>query len=352
MQKSELGERRKLKSKYTAKDMLSQQEVSDIINTCHHPRDKCLIALSYDAALRPHEAIKLRIGDISFHDRYAQVVVPEDTKTGSRSMPITFAFPYVRDWINNHPLKHMPDAYLFVRYSGTIRSQNSKYRYLPHMGYHNFYQLLLKIKKNPPPKLLKRYWNPYVFRHSKLTELANVLTDQQLKSFAGWTPDSDMPGIYIHLSAKDINPTLLAHYGIAKKTEKTSPSTSECGRCKHVNPIDAKFCQCGFVLNTEGFEELKQKEIERDKEIKDLKKNMSNMAQSYELAMDCLMEKSRLKSLLRLGEIDTEDYWAQLGAAERKLYEKQKALSLDLKLLWDVRKNEKRLSLNEEPEDW
>ncbi len=41
-----------------------------------------MIALQYDAALRPHELLKLRLNDISFHEKYAQVTVPEDPKTG------------------------------------------------------------------------------------------------------------------------------------------------------------------------------------------------------------------------------------------------------------------------------
>lgn len=46
---------------------------------------------------------------------------------------------------------------------------------------------------------------PYLFRHSRITELANRLTELQLKKFAGWEYDSAMVRNYTHLDVSDLD---------------------------------------------------------------------------------------------------------------------------------------------------
>ena len=89
---------------YTPSDMFSDQDVLELIKTCDHPHDKCLVALLYEA-LRPHEALKLKVGDVTFNDKYAQITIPNETKTGIRTIPIIFSFPYLRNWLNNHAVR-------------------------------------------------------------------------------------------------------------------------------------------------------------------------------------------------------------------------------------------------------
>ncbi len=55
----------------------------------------------------------------------------------------------------------------------------------------------------------------HLFRHSRLTELAKELPEQVLKKIAGWVPDSDMAQVYLHLSQRDVEESLLSRvYGI------------------------------------------------------------------------------------------------------------------------------------------
>ncbi len=81
MRKQALKEVQKLHN-YTPNDMFKQTDILELINELSHPRDKAMVALQYDGALRPHELLKLRLNDIMFHEKYAQVTVAEDTKTG------------------------------------------------------------------------------------------------------------------------------------------------------------------------------------------------------------------------------------------------------------------------------
>ena len=49
---------------YKPNDIWSQEEVLHVIKSLDHPRDKALIAILYDAALRPHELLKLSVVDV------------------------------------------------------------------------------------------------------------------------------------------------------------------------------------------------------------------------------------------------------------------------------------------------
>jgi len=50
--------------------------------------------------------------------------------------------------------------------------------------------------------------------------LAKILTEQELKVFAGWVQSSKMAGTYVRLSARDTDEAILGKvYGI-KKEEK------------------------------------------------------------------------------------------------------------------------------------
>ena len=70
--------------------------------------------ISRDTACRPNEILGLRMKDVVFkmaNDRqYAEVIV--NGKTGSRSVPLINSIPYVKDWIDDHPQRTNPNAYL------------------------------------------------------------------------------------------------------------------------------------------------------------------------------------------------------------------------------------------------
>ena len=60
-----------------------------------------------------------------------------------------------------------------------------------------------------------RHTYPHMLRHTRLTELAAAgIGEYVLKSFAGWTPDSDMAARYIHFSGRTHIPAILRLEGV------------------------------------------------------------------------------------------------------------------------------------------
>ena len=54
----------------------------------------------------------LRIKHIRLRENYGEGEIPHEAKTGSGPILLTLSFPYVRDWLNEHPFKNEPNASL------------------------------------------------------------------------------------------------------------------------------------------------------------------------------------------------------------------------------------------------
>jgi integrase/recombinase XerD len=43
-------------------------------------------------------------------EKYIEGEIPYEAKTGTGPILLTSSFPYVRDWLNEHPFKNKPNA--------------------------------------------------------------------------------------------------------------------------------------------------------------------------------------------------------------------------------------------------
>jgi len=74
--------------------------------------------MASDMSARPHEILNLKIKDISFKQgeegiQYAEVFVAGKTK--SRTLPLIFSIPYVKDWLQDvHKIRALFDSYAYI----------------------------------------------------------------------------------------------------------------------------------------------------------------------------------------------------------------------------------------------
>ena len=166
--------------------------------------------MSRDSAARPHELLKLRIKDVMFKvtpdkKQYAEILV--NGKTGTRHIPLIDSIPHIKDWISQHPQGGNPNSILLC---GLGKSLN---RVIHVRSLHRIYEdyrdklFSIKLLENPNVlpedkqkirELLKKPWNPYIRRHSSLTEKSTILKEHTLRQFAGWSPGSNMHLKYLH----------------------------------------------------------------------------------------------------------------------------------------------------------
>ena len=99
-------------SPYLESELWEKKEIISIIQYEPYLRNKATIMLMWDLNARPHEITLLKIKHIRLKERYGEGEVPHEAKTGSGPILLTASFPYVRDWLNEHPFKNQPNARL------------------------------------------------------------------------------------------------------------------------------------------------------------------------------------------------------------------------------------------------
>jgi hypothetical protein len=148
------------------------------------------------------------------------------------------SIPYMARWLDDHPDKDNPEAYLFV---------NSKGKKLTRGG------VVFKCLKYADRAAITKPVNPHWFRHSRLTEVAQIYNESELREFAGWTRTSQMPARYIHESREIMAAKLKKRAGLEVEEDifedKLKPKV--CTYCGHTNEADNNFCgKCSNPLDT------------------------------------------------------------------------------------------------------
>jgi integrase/recombinase XerD len=76
-------------------------------------RDEILSIIKYEPHTRNRPCISLlKIKHIRLKEKYGEGEVPHEAKTGTGPVLLTCSFPYVRDWLNEHPFRNESNARL------------------------------------------------------------------------------------------------------------------------------------------------------------------------------------------------------------------------------------------------
>ncbi|MDV3277096.1 MAG: tyrosine-type recombinase/integrase [Nitrososphaerales archaeon] len=217
-------------------DILTDEELWKIFGVCQNLRDRAMSYTMYEVGPRPAEFLKLRKNDVMFDD-YGAIVYLRKTKTVSRPVRVINAAPLLANWIENHPVPER-DAPLWIDQSRNTRNTAIKWT-----------GLIKIVKRWRESAKIEKTVTPYVFRHTRATHLAKIMTEAQLCLVFGWKIGSKMPRMYIHLSGKDVDETLLKAYGLRKEQQEEVKAPKRCVRCGTLCEADAETCRrCGMAL--------------------------------------------------------------------------------------------------------
>ena len=243
-------------SRITPEALLSKEDFEAIVKATDNPRDKALVYVLFEAALRPGELLGMTVGSVEFKDKYCLITV--NGKTGIKSIPLVSSFMPLLRWLKEHPDRDNPNAPLWCSLSTNYKGGRLSYRH--------FRLLIKRLAKKA--ELKKDVW-PYLFRHSMLTNLAKVFTEARLEQFAGWVHGSEMSRRYVHFSARDLEDAVLELHGLKKPDDSGGLlRLVECPRCGAQNSPGTVYCSlCGFVLDKEMVIELNEREREKDEEV-------------------------------------------------------------------------------------
>jgi len=214
-------------SAYSESDIWDLEELKILIKYEPFKRNKAAIALMWDLNARNHEVTMLKIKHVRLKERYGEGEIPYQAKTGSGPILLTFSFPYVRDWLNEHPFRNTPAARLICNLNNgapinpealwTVMSQlKARIRRLIDAGTitdeaeREELRILLTTKK----------FNPYCLRHSSISHDSDYLPDYALKKKVRWSMNSKQPSRYIKSRmGNDLKQKILVQNGIIPERE-------------------------------------------------------------------------------------------------------------------------------------
>ncbi|PWU80591.1 MAG: hypothetical protein DLM72_11405 [Candidatus Nitrosopolaris wilkensis] len=154
--------------------------------------------------------------------------------------------------------------------------------------------------------LLIKPWNPYIRRHTALTEKSlNPKISHILNQHAEWVQGSSMSQKYLHYFGNESSESILEEYGIVPTNRKQSDilKPKQCPQCNEPNQPDGKFCaKCRMVLKYDGYVETLEKEKVKDlelsklgdrvTELEEIKRDLITMYDSYRDANRIEMAKT------------------------------------------------------------
>lgn len=232
-------------------EIINKDEIQKMIKHCLYLRDKAIIMLLYDSAVRVSEASNLKISDIYWDQYGAKILV--DGKTGKRKIRLSDSVPLLKQWVNQHPMKEDLSKNVFVRLGNQFGTP---------MVSQGIYKMMEKTRLRAG---IKRKIRPHLLRHTRLTELAsNGFNEMELRLFAGWSRSSTMPEVYLHIGEKDLDNKIRGENGLVgeeekkkKEEERVKLKPRDCPMCGEKNDVNNKFCsKCGQILDIKALREI------------------------------------------------------------------------------------------------
>ena len=286
-----------------AKDILTKDDVATLIKCGKDIREEAMVAVIYESGCRVGEFANMHINDLVDDKHGAKITVTG--KTGSRTLLLIESIPYLTRWLEHHPLKEQKNAPLWV---------NMDY---PYGGLH-VGQVARIIRELGERSGIQKPIHPHSFRHARATYLARFSSDSQIKVYFGWSANSNMVAVYVHLSGRDNDGALLRSAGI-EETEDTIEQSplreKECPRCRAKNTGTASYCQtCGKPFSEEAV-------LPQNSELDDLR---SQVKQLTELVTKVLQNPKNVDRVVEgIGDINIRLGEEQLLIHEREQRTKQ-----------------------------
>ena len=266
--------RTKRLSPYDENEIWDLEELKTVIKYEPYKRNKAALALLWDLNGRNHEITLLKIKNIRLKERYGEGEIPKQAKTGSGPILLTFSYPYVRDWLNEHPFRNTADARLICNLNNGAPIKPEALWTMMKQLRSRIHRLIETnvISDDTEKQMLRtllttKRFNPYCLRHSSISHDSDFLPEYALRKKVRWSMNSKQPSRYIKARmGNDLKRKILVENGIWTNDDNIKPKSTiaDCPRCNLINCLENKYCSaCSYPLTTSAFEEIKAAEEQK-----------------------------------------------------------------------------------------
>jgi hypothetical protein len=301
-------------SPYLESELWERDDILTLIKYESHGRNKAALALMWDVDGRNHEITSLKLKHIRLKEKYGEGEIPFESKTGTGPILLTLSFPYVRDWLNEHPFKNEPNASLICSLvNGSPINPEALWTMMQQLRKRistlissGFIKDDKEIEKLNHLLTTKR-WNPYCIRHSAITDDSDHLPEYALKKKVRWSMNSKQGARYIkRRMGNELRNKILEYNGIiSEDTHNKKPTVADCPRCDLVNTCENKYCsKCSYPLKPEAFDEIKREEHRKVRELEEKYQQMNSILQNLLDSFSTMAEPTKqsiAKELIQKG---------------------------------------------------
>jgi integrase/recombinase XerD len=263
----------------TWEDLYTREEIRAILAHMLNLRDRAFIQVLYETGARPGELINAKVGDVLFNERGDFIFLKGIKGTPDRTIQLVESGFLLREWLKSHPAcgdpyhPKDPSAPLWVKLE-QMRCKHCKNTPQKHPKDCTFepmemeqanYDCLRRafLKACEKAGVRKKKLRFYNFRHTRLTEVSQFLSHEQMCKFAGWKPGSGQFETYVHLTSEDVNEAIRKRYGLVNNGK---PEKIHCPVCGQINGSERIEClNCRRPLSFENA--MKREELSRALEV-------------------------------------------------------------------------------------
>ena len=231
--------------------LLTDEEVSAMLDAANNPRDKAIMAMLRDTGIRVGALCNLRVRDIDFSDSAGEFSVQNITgnKEAQGTRPFTWSRGPLVNWLDVHPRRDDPSAPLFFKLkTGPDAGPGEA---LSTAAVRRMLTLTARRTDVDSERVNPHNWRDTTFAEWKL----DGLSDQQIKHRGFHTEDSDMLSRYGPIEDREMNDAILDHYDIGDGSVARTPDLDTCPQCSTALRDGAQFCPtCGLALSERATE--------------------------------------------------------------------------------------------------
>lgn len=242
--------------------LVTRTDLKKLLKICKNIRERTLLMVLYESAARRSEITAILREDLVLHENFAEVWIGE-SKTTKRNLTLIESVPFLEEYLEKYEINPSQPLFLYADSNG-------------------IYKFIERLEEKAKKASLDKHFYPHLFRHSRLTELANnrKLNEPQLRKFAGWSNDSTMPATYFHLDDSDLRNELLAQQGIKEEDDKKKLEFKSilCPQCTERNNKFNELCwNCGAIL-----EKTKEEDVDLKNQVQELQKIVFKLIEDKE----------------------------------------------------------------------
>jgi integrase len=229
--------------------LLWEEGVIPMIESCHNPRDRALLAVQFEAGCRSGELFDIRVGDV-FDGKFT-TSLHVDGKRGERSVPLVTSLPYLRDWLTDDRCPDRGDAYLWSKLNTDERPSYRTWR-----DYFENAADRAGVTKDVTPTNFRKSNTRWLvlqgYNQARIEDRqGRKRGSEHTRRYMARFGDESQERAYARLHGLDVDPE--------EDAEDISPL--ECPRCGRETPRDKEQCMwCNFALSEDAIEAARTKQ--------------------------------------------------------------------------------------------